>query len=573
MLYFTVAWNFLLIACGLIGTALLNLVPANRFKRVGDRLIAALWLGVVVLSISLLATSLILPLSPVVGAVIAIAFCALSLLSQDTRKEIVALWLMVSPPLVLGFFSLELGVAALTTQQVRWIDTGLYHYGAIRWLADFGAVPGLALLNSQFGFTSSWFAFAAPLNAEVLGDRVSAITNGFALLLALLHFLICLIHSFTNKAQLSDSLVIVASIFILPFLITSELMSVVLVSASPDIVVIFLTVVVSWSILIASDKNVAPLQELKTSVDTKIIPLILSVGAVTIKLTALPILLISSLFYIWGKFSLKRILVGSTIIVLLLLPMFIFGIVSSGCPFFPASFLCVDLPWSLTVQEAQQKAEVTRGWGVWYGSPPPSVIPAVWLFWQWFNSINSNKLITLLILVSIFCAVYVVRKSLITQSYDQLWMLALAVVGTAFMMLQAPLLRFGFGYIVLLPALTTAMYCQNQNSLPKLAHRLTAYYQLRQLRQASAIASLFLIAIIIVISSSDASQAQLILPPKLPSAEVLPKQINNVSYFSPQDRMGICWGAELPCAAQPDEIQLRNPQLGIKAGFVRQKTR
>jgi len=124
--------------CCLIGTALINVLQADNFERVGDRTIAAVWLGVVILAISLLAMSLVLPLSPPVGALISISLSALSLLSQRTRNEIAALRSRLSPNTILGFFSLELGVAAITTQQVTWIDTGLYHYGVIQWLSRLG---------------------------------------------------------------------------------------------------------------------------------------------------------------------------------------------------------------------------------------------------------------------------------------------------------------------------------------------------------------------------------------------------------------------------------------------------
>jgi len=138
MLYFIVAWIVLLMVCCLIGTALINVLQADNFERVGDRTIAAVWLGVVILAISLLAMSLVLPLSPPVGALISISLSALSLLSQRTRNEIAALRSRLSPNTILGFFSLELGVAAITTQQVTWIDTGLYHYGVIQWLSRLG---------------------------------------------------------------------------------------------------------------------------------------------------------------------------------------------------------------------------------------------------------------------------------------------------------------------------------------------------------------------------------------------------------------------------------------------------
>lgn len=160
-----VAWAGLILACFLIGTAILHGVKADCFTRIGDRFIVSVWLGVVILSVSLLAVSLILPLSSFVGIVVTVSLAAVALRSRSTRTEIVAVLSVLSAKEIFGFISLELGVAAYTSQTITYYDTGLYHFQAIRWLSRFGAVPGLALIHSRFGFTSSWFALAAPFNA------------------------------------------------------------------------------------------------------------------------------------------------------------------------------------------------------------------------------------------------------------------------------------------------------------------------------------------------------------------------------------------------------------------------
>lgn len=574
MFYFIGAWTFLIIACCLIGTALLNVLKADSFERVGDRLIAAVWLGVVVLSISLLATSLVLPLSPLVGAVITVSISSLSLVSQRTRTEIIALWSVLSADLILGFFALELGIAALTTRQVTWMDTGLYHYGAIRWLSEFGAVPGIALLFSNLGFTSSWFALAAPLNAEIFDSRVSAVTNGFAFLIAVLHFLICLAHIFTTKAQLSDWLIVISSFIILPIVVVSNLISLILVSPSPDLPVIFLIEVVAWAILIVSQPIALSLHKVEVAIlDARTIPLVLSAGAVTMKLFALPLLFISGLFYIFGRgLSVRRFLMGSAIIILLLSPMLIFGIITSGCPLYPSSFLCLDLPWSVTAQTAKTVAEGTHGWATWYGSPPKSANFALWLLWQWFSSANLNKVMALLILISTFSAIYILRTFMTSRIRGQLWLISLGLLGITFIMFTAPFFRFGLGYLILLPALPIAMYCKEKlgNILPALTYKFIYSYQFRKSCKAMLTGSLFLAALIIVISINNDIQFQLLLPPQLPHVKLVQKKVNDISYFSPKN--DLCWAAELPCAFEVQEdIELRDPARGIKAGFVRKR--
>lgn len=568
MLYFIFAWTILIIACCSIGTALLNLLRADCFERVGDRFIISVWLGVVVLAISLLTTSLVLPLSPSIGGIIILSLILGSFLLQKAWNELFALRANLSSQLILTYFIAALGVAALTTQQVTWIDTGLYHYGAIKWLSEFGAVPGLALVFSNLGFTSSWFAFAAPWNADIFDSRASAIANGFVFLIALLHFLICLARSFNNKAEISDWFVLIYSVIILPFVATNNLMAVILVSPSPDLPILLLTLVIAWIFLIISHPITEPLQRLKTILNAQTIPMILAAGAVTMKPTALPLLFISGIFYVFGgRLNFRRILMGVTLTGLLLLPMVSFGIITSGCPVFPATFLCVDLPWSLTAQAAKGAAKGTHEWTSWYESPEPETNSIFWLLWQWFNDGKLNQVMAVLIVISIICSIHIIR-SLNHQSRRQLWLIALAASGITFLMFTAPFFRFALGYLIILPALSMAIHFGKHLSQvsSQIAHKFSYYYQIRHFIK---VVSLGLAALISILLFNQATQSQLLLPPQLPKGQLVRKQVNGISYLSPQPG-SLCWGAELPCAFNiEDYVKLRAPERGIQGGFVR----
>jgi hypothetical protein len=351
-------------------------------------------------------------------------------------------------------------------------------------------------------------------------------------------------------------------------------MSVILISPSPDFPVIFLTEVVAWTILIVANQKTSYLPENNFSIlNNQALPLILSVGAVSIKLSALPILFISSLFYIfYSRFNLRQCLMGSAITLLLLLPVFISGIITSGCPLYPSSLLCVDLPWTPTPQAVKRLIEDTRGWGTWFGSPPPGSIPILWLFWQWFSASVLNKAIIFLIIISTLFTIYVIRALMASRMRGQFWILALGVSGTTFMMLKAPIIRFGLGYLILIPALSLAIFCQSQldNILPALAQKFTSHNLFRTLRQLGIVVPLFIATLIFVSSSKNSVQSRLILPPPLQKVEVLQKQVNDVKYFSPKSPKELCWSAELPCTPfdVKNDVRLRDPSRGIQAGFI-----
>src|SRR5580692_1131406 len=52
----------------------------------------------------------------------------------------------------------------VSMREINFYDTALYHQQAVKWLAEHGLVRGVALVYYRFGFVSSWFSLAAPLN-------------------------------------------------------------------------------------------------------------------------------------------------------------------------------------------------------------------------------------------------------------------------------------------------------------------------------------------------------------------------------------------------------------------------
>lgn len=65
-------------------------------------------------------------------------------------------------------------------------DTGLYHAQAIRWIEEYGIVPGLGNLHTRLAYNSAAFPLTALYSFAFLGGRSFHVTSGYcALLLAL----------------------------------------------------------------------------------------------------------------------------------------------------------------------------------------------------------------------------------------------------------------------------------------------------------------------------------------------------------------------------------------------------
>lgn len=599
MLFFMVAWVGLILTCWLIGVAILNQVKADCFDRIGDRLIIAVWLGVVILSVSLLAVSLVLPLSPLVGAMVAITMAALALSLQDTRAEIRELLSSVSLKWIFGFLALELSVATFTSQLISYYDTGLYHFQVIQWLSRFGAVPGLALIHSRFGFTSSWLALAAPFNAGIFEARLGALTGGFVSLLATLQLLICLIRIWQSRGLLEDWFLVI-SLFLCILIISPYRMH---ISPSPDWPLIIMTVVITWIILIIINKN----QFHKSYIiEINIVPLILSAGAVTIKLSAIPLLVVSSIFYFLGRrINFKRIFLYIAIILLLISPMIGFGTITSGCPLYPSSLMCLNLPWSLGSQQAQEMSKLIQEWARWSGLRPVTANS-----WNWLEHwIKTEKQSAFMLFLSILSALIIVKTSKDEWVRPHKYVLTLGGLGIAFMMYAAPSLRFGLGYLCILPAYLMAAYSYRgspfritvlgimsglSNSWLGLSLTglimlgMTSIISLAVWFYSSHIKTKFFLIFLLFLTwiiplktyflppIYPIIQKSLILPPKLLTPnpdELVNKQINGINYVAPHPRLGTdqCWAAELPCTPSLtyEDIKLRDPESGIRKGFRR----
>ena len=583
MLYFILSWGLLTCVSFSIGLGILNLFQTKGFKRSGDRFFAAVWLGIVVLANVFLAVSIITPLSPLIAIFTAGSLVALALGFSRVRTETISILLQISERWLFIGITLAIVAAALTSKKVTWFDTGLYHFGAIQWLANYGAVPGVALLNNGFAFTSSWFALAAPFNPDFLGSRVSAVLNGYLLFLSLLHAIMGVHYILRKTAERYDWFIVIYMLLTLPLFIFTTFLSAILISPSPDMPVIMVTGIVAWAILVISDqqnhdqenqhqqRKVNPQsQVLKPTFNSQIVPLILGAGAVTFKLNGLPILGITGLFY--GVYHWRnpiKLGLGAGIALLLLSPMAVFGVITSGCPLYPSSWMCMAVPWVLSSQQAAQALARINDWKSWFGSPPTQANHWLWAFGKWLQMAHFNKVMLLLAIISIVIAIWILKNAHTRQNAGESWVVLLSFLGMGFIFSQAPLIRFGLGYFVLLPTLIGSIFCTRQSLSSRLTKGLSQLAM--QLPKGFVLLALFIASILFTRVNGIKLHQQLIVPPELPHAKVALKQINNIHYFSPENS-DKCWGADLPCVPGEleEDVWLHNPTQGIAGGFRRQ---
>ncbi|MFG6100685.1 hypothetical protein U2F10_00435 [Leptothoe sp. EHU-05/26/07-4] len=568
MIYFIAAWGILSVISWLIGIAIIIGLRADCFDRIGDRIMAAFWLGVVLLANGLLLISLALPLSPIAGLAVAMGVGLPLLCWPAIRAEIYHLWQARSPAMVSAVMGWTVLIAIYMTTKVTWFDTGLYHFGAVRWLSKFGTVPGLALVLNNLGFTSSWFALAAPLTLESVASRVTAVANGWVFLIITCHGFLSLGRWFMGKARITDKFMVIFLGLVLPAMILSPFLETILISSSPDIPVIFLSGIMAWSILAVVNRP-QPSGKITDANpwNASLIPLFLALGAIAIKLSALPLLPVALLFYWQRQFpNFRRLLIGCVLSLLLLTPLIVVSIVTSGCPLYPSSMLCVNVPWRVPTEVIDKAVEVITFWEHNFGDIPPGPSRFLWQLWEWLQFSHFNIVMLILMVLSAVLALPTFVLARKQKIYGTPWLLCCSVIGMVFVMVRAPMVRFGLGYFVTIPAIGTAVLSTAYIAKSKWQLDFSGFNIRKYLPQALFV-GLGLTAALILFK--PAIQARLLLPPKMPSTGLQARQSYDVQYVKPANDNSIkCWDAPIPCTYNELNIRLRNPARGLRGGFI-----
>jgi len=625
MLFFACAWAILLTVCYLTGHNVLHSVAdLTPFDRIGDRLVLTLWIGIVVISYAFFALALVTPLSAVVGAAVAVLAIFCASLSRATRAEIAKLKSILSPSLLLCFVAFLLGVAAYAARPIAYYDTGLYHFGSIRWLGRHGALQGLGLINVQFGYASAWFALVAPLNAGPFEARVAALGGGFALLLGLLHLLLCAWRLLGGRARSADWVAIVGYVLCLPFIIYWGMSR----SPATDLPVILLTILVAWAItIITGAERFRPATNFSYS--SGLIPFLFSAGAVNMKLSAMPLLVITAFFYAMrGKAFVRRALVIGAVTLLILLPLLAHGIVTTGCPLFPVPFLCGNFQWSVGADKGVACSVSILEWARWTGPAPPGANNWNWIV-PWLTLGVTAKstafLIGSVLLIAVGALVgrtfkrpglrlimtgsgglglilfLVLRASnvfmvsvlaIVLASWlirtggsfaRKNWLLAVGLSGMALTFYSAPTLKFGLGYAAVLCGQFMLSRAERIKRFRNDVRDVMSSLKFEPTTQMLSVLLLFVglsfsarpIATRLEVNKVGEASGEVFglwLPPALPNPNVVQRRVNDLDYSIPKTG-DQCWAAELPCASREldSDIRLRDPARGITAGFTRDR--
>ena len=466
MLLLILIWLLIIFPSYLAGSMIISTLRIESRNYESEFFIVSTWIGILILALLMLFISLFIPLSLSCFLLPALIISGISLSNSSVREKLRFYADKISISWLAIWISLFVSVAFIATSKVELFDVGLYHFQLIQWLSKFGTVPGLALLHSRLGFTSSWFSLVASFNLGSLSGKTVALSGGLALLMAGAHFIICLNSIFKVTRQYNNHsvnwFIIVSMLSCLPYLVRYGLA----VSSSPDTPVVILTIEIAWLILFISNEinnnsqNHIFSNGKQVESNARLLPLILACGAFSIKLSSLPLLLISLIFYCFDNTRIQISLLVRGIIVgaVLTTPILLVNTVSSGCPLYPSPTFCTDLPWSVGSEQATQVSVIIRDWARWLGPTPENSSNWNWLM-HWLPRSGHSLFLIITSILSSSVFLFIPRAS---ETRGRLYIFMIALVGISFLMYKAPSTRFGLGYLMTLPSFTIALTIQSK---------------------------------------------------------------------------------------------------------------
>ncbi|SFC17787.1 LIC_10190 family membrane protein [Butyrivibrio sp. YAB3001] len=343
-------------------------------------------------------------------------------------------------------------------------DSDLYHAQAIHWIENYGVVKGLGNLHVRLAYNSSSFALSALYSFSFLtGRSFHCMAGFFALLLAWK----CLdLKDIVRRGQpiLSDFARIMAIYYL--FTIYDEM-----VAPASDY---FLSTIVFYIFIQWLDMNVRHIR----SYLPYIMLALLGVYAVTIKLSAAPILLLSAI-PIYQLFSnsdkKKKKAFGFSVLmaIVIVMPFIIRNVIISGWLVYPVTGIDLfKVIWKIPKGVAQYDAKEIRTFGRGYNDVAAFAdVPFKEWIVNWFNSIHGfNKIMIILDMISIViyigCIVYFfvtaaaensktsgkvlkLKNRSMVKYADFLTLSGTMIACLIFWLFSAPLIRYGEVYVCL----------------------------------------------------------------------------------------------------------------------------
>lgn len=447
----------LLTGLGLLAGRALSYFFPSTFVIEDVGFVKTLLLGIIVLTAVLSYISLIYPINLVVhllvtlGLVIWMIFDRTYLLT--VVQKVYAQLRQNNYLLLIGAFCIVAGIV-FASGPVKGYDTGLYHAQAVRWINEYGVVPGLGNLHFRLAFNSAWLVFSSFFDLLAFDGKAYHLVN-------LIIFTIGVMTCLKGLADLKQGRVKISSVvrsLLMLYLIAryKELAS--LSTDFPATAFLFFTLIlVVESVEANIEQQNSRISFAASSPQNFYLGVLFTAFAVTVKLSVVPLGLFPLL--LWGLLKGKRLRIlipGLVLGVIVFLPFLLRNLVLSGYLIFPLSNIDLfNFDWKVPYQNTLSIQEQTRylvNTAEFNGQITLHVSLMEWLR-NWYEiHIKGNLELTFYLLISpLFIAPFLyvcLGGDRFRRNVYLLLIECLLGIGVIFWLLSGPEPRLGAGWIL-----------------------------------------------------------------------------------------------------------------------------
>jgi hypothetical protein len=321
-------------------------------------------------------------------------------------------------------------------------DTGFYHAQAIRWIEQFPAVPGLGNLHAPLAYDSAWFLLNALFGFSFLfsGEPLHAL-NGFAVLVAFCLALGGLREVLRGSHQFSS---LFRVLMLWPLV---ELAHYMISPSTDEPAAVFTLVTLALACrLIEAEQTGQDVRGLRMAVA------VLALGAVGIKLSVLPLLLL--LAAVAWRGGVQTGLACGLLAATMLLPKLLRSLLLSGYLLYPLDLDLFAVDWKIPLAVVAREKRLIEIWSRVPDSLSEEVLKAGFGGWfpGWFADFRTTPLaFCLLLAAGLLLVALIFRRGAtlaLLRRYAAIYLVT--VITAAYWFLAAPYIRYGFGALAAL---------------------------------------------------------------------------------------------------------------------------
>lgn len=357
-----------------------------------------------------------------------------------------------SNPRKIGILLLFLAWSYFASRGYKVPDMMLYHGQSIRWIEEYGVVKGLGNLHSRFGYNSSVFALSALYSMKfLLGRSLHAVNGLIAFLLSVT--ILDLADAFQRKKMLLSDYARVAAAYYL----TTIWDEIIAPSSDYAVMCTIFFLVIKWLVQLEEEE-----EDRRTNIAPYALLCVVAVFALTLKVSAglILLLLIKPAYMLLKEKRWRDIGIYLALGLIVAVPWFARTVIITGWLLYPFPALDLfDFDWKMTdVVSIEVDAALISVWAK--GANHIGLYPTLA---QWFPNWFRNELFTTekILVLADYASVFLMLVMAIVVCVKKQWqrldtLLVLAAMAGCYLFWQfsAPMMRYGYAYVLLTCALT-----------------------------------------------------------------------------------------------------------------------